>query len=295
MQQDYPQDCIEIIVIDDGSTDNTKTLLLNYINNNSIKYIYQDNEGKAKATQVAINYSAGEYIFNLDADDYYLSNKISTSVSIFKQSPSIVHVSSPALICFEDTKKTTTENLPLNILNKETNGNKLLHYFYTNNILYGGGSTFSAKASVLKKISIPTGVDMYIDEFLLLATLPFGNSYFVEKPLSSWCVHGNNYSSAVSIDKISIKNNRLLNSSIAVLSYLYTHSNDTFLIKMYCLQHANRKIHFKELIKNKDISDILSFSHTIFVKHFYSPLILFRYKAFNRLIPQVVLSFLKKN
>ena len=295
LMQNYPLESIEIIVVDDGSTDATKDVLSEYIKLNKIKYIYQTNQGKAKATYTAIQASHGHYIFNLDADDYFLADKIATTVELYQLDPTLVHIASPAIIEFSETNIREVEKFPFSILDKVLNGDKLLHYFYSNNILFGGGSTFSAKAKVLKGLNIPAGVDMYIDEFLLLATLPYGNSYLKSKPLSVWFVHGNNYSAAVSKNLLANKNDRLLNSSLSVLKYLQDYSNNQFLIKMYELQNANRIIYFKEQAGIKSFADILLFCKIIFIKHCYSPFILIKYSVFNRLLPQKILDLIKKH
>jgi len=62
----------EIIVVDDGSTDNTKKVLLPFIKDKKIKYIYQENSGSALARNKAIDNAQGEYIAILDADDIWI-------------------------------------------------------------------------------------------------------------------------------------------------------------------------------------------------------------------------------
>ncbi len=62
----------EIVVIDDGSIDNTKNVVQNIIKeDNRVKYFYQENGGVSKARNTGIEKSTGEYICFLDADDYY--------------------------------------------------------------------------------------------------------------------------------------------------------------------------------------------------------------------------------
>ncbi len=62
---------LELIVIDDGSQDNTKDKVLSY-QDNRIKYQYQDNKGRSEARNLGIELSTGRYINFLDDDDYLL-------------------------------------------------------------------------------------------------------------------------------------------------------------------------------------------------------------------------------
>lgn len=67
---------IEILVVDDGSTDNTKDKLNPYINSHDIEYIYQANKGLSGARNTGVMSASGEYIAFLDADDLFKSDKI---------------------------------------------------------------------------------------------------------------------------------------------------------------------------------------------------------------------------
>lgn len=74
---------IEIIIIDDGSTDDTKKKLRKYIDNQSIRYLYQDNKGVSVARNTGISNSKGTIIALCDADDIWLPQKLSLQVSLF--------------------------------------------------------------------------------------------------------------------------------------------------------------------------------------------------------------------
>lgn len=297
LQQDYPKEKIEIIVVDDGSSDNTKDVLQEFINAGIVKYFYQDNEGKASATYKAIQQSNGKYIFNLDADDYFLEGKLKKTVEIFETDESIVHVATPAQIFEQETKKIKgNECLPKKILCVKSDGDKLLDYFYSNNILYGGGSTFSAKASVLKKINIPVAVDMYIDEFLLLTVLKYGKSFFIENPLSVWRVHTLNYSGATKNNSDQkTKGLRLLESSAAVLDYLQQNNFDNRLIKIYKLKHINRQIAYKESEHTKSLDDIFHYAKELIIDVHPSLKLIRKYQVLNRLLPLSIYHFLKQS
>lgn len=76
----------EIIVIDDGSTDNTKQLLAQY----NVKYIFQENQGVSSARNRGIKEAQNEWICFLDSDDIWEEDKIEKQISFHKQNPHIL-------------------------------------------------------------------------------------------------------------------------------------------------------------------------------------------------------------
>lgn len=63
----------EWLVIDDGSTDNTKDIIFNWIQEKPpfpIRYFYQENGGKCRAINRALDLAQGELFFTVDSDDY---------------------------------------------------------------------------------------------------------------------------------------------------------------------------------------------------------------------------------
>lgn len=77
----------EIIIVDDGSTDNTKEIISVY--QSKIKYIYQDNAGVSKARNTGIQNSTGMYIAFLDADDRWLPFKLELQIKCFEKLPNV--------------------------------------------------------------------------------------------------------------------------------------------------------------------------------------------------------------
>jgi len=71
----------ELIIVDDGSTDETRAMCLNLQRNDCrIKYLYQTNKGQGAARNFGIINSKGEYIILLDSDDYLLPGMVKKSI-----------------------------------------------------------------------------------------------------------------------------------------------------------------------------------------------------------------------
>jgi glycosyltransferase involved in cell wall biosynthesis len=68
----------ELIVVDDGSTDDTKGALQAF--DGQIRYLYQPNRGPSAARNAGIRIARGQYICFLDADDWWVPNKLEAQV-----------------------------------------------------------------------------------------------------------------------------------------------------------------------------------------------------------------------
>jgi len=85
LKQSYSQ--IEIIVVDDGSSDETKTVLEPF--KEKIRYFYIDHKGAAHARNVGMQAATGKYIAFLDSDDFYYPYKLETQVAFIEKHPDV--------------------------------------------------------------------------------------------------------------------------------------------------------------------------------------------------------------
>lgn len=297
LKQTYPTDKIEVIVIDDGSIDNTREKLQAY--SNLSKYIYQNNIGKAAATKAGIACASGKYLFNLDADDLFFPDKIEQVVNIFEGDSEIVHIAHPAFCWNVERQTQTSEVIPEVIKGRKIFGQDLLIYFYKQKMLFGGGSTFAARTEILKSFQIPKEVDMFIDEYLVLFTLREGYSFLIDQSLSIWRIHGHNYSNLTpNSSTFNAKTIRLNDSMEAVLNEVLKGKFYLQIKDLYLLKSKVEKLAFKEKYAQKSMFDILDlwlfiFQHSkAFSQNF--PNILKSYSVVNRTIPTFLLQYLKK-
>jgi len=69
-------DDYELIIIDDGSTDNSREIIEQYRHNPKVTIIYQENKGLNVTNNIAVKLSKGKYVMRLDADDYLDENAL---------------------------------------------------------------------------------------------------------------------------------------------------------------------------------------------------------------------------
>jgi glycosyltransferase involved in cell wall biosynthesis len=95
---------IEIIVVNDGSTDDTEKVLEPYMD--KIRYIYKENGGPSPSSAVNAGIAAakGEYIARLDDDDLFLPEKTELQVKMFEENPDLGLVTSHHYVIDADGK-----------------------------------------------------------------------------------------------------------------------------------------------------------------------------------------------
>jgi len=137
----------ELVVVDDGSTDNTRELLKLY--GSQIKYIYQQNKDMTAARNTGIKNSSGEYIAFLDSDDIWLAHKLERQVALLDQAPEVglvycwhYYIDSAGKRCqFYD-----------NVIGRSfESGSRVYEKLIENNVISGGGSTPVIQRKCLKK------------------------------------------------------------------------------------------------------------------------------------------------
>lgn len=86
INQKFNFEDVEIILVDDGSLDDTGKICKKYTEKypNNIKYIYKENGGQALARNIGIKYANGKYVNFLDADDKLMNNTLNSVYDFFE-------------------------------------------------------------------------------------------------------------------------------------------------------------------------------------------------------------------
>jgi glycosyltransferase involved in cell wall biosynthesis len=93
---------IELVVVDDGSTDETRQLVDSFLPNHNLKYVFQPHKGIPFARNNGLRNISGEYVSFLDSDDLYDRLFVESCLNFLENNPLIDIVITDALFIQED-------------------------------------------------------------------------------------------------------------------------------------------------------------------------------------------------
>lgn len=166
---------IELLVVDDGSTDDTQKILESFLSDSRVSCWKQKNKGQASAKNLGVLKSRGEYVAFLDADDMWAPDKLELQISVFSKSKSVGIVYS-RIMCIDESGA----NIGIGN-NKMLRGRLTNHLLLRNNI--GFGTSVVRKECFDRLGSFKEHIRMGIDYDLWLR---FSTQYefdYVDKPL----------------------------------------------------------------------------------------------------------------
>ncbi|MCP3178429.1 glycosyltransferase [Desulfuromonas sp. KJ2020] len=96
----------ELIVVDDGSTDRTPEILLQYRDSRTLIYRNQENMGLTRSLNLGLKFCRGDYVARMDADDISAPQRLERQVRFLEENPDHALVGSSYCILDDDGKKT---------------------------------------------------------------------------------------------------------------------------------------------------------------------------------------------
>jgi hypothetical protein len=164
LAQDWPADALEVIVVDDGSTDETPQLLAGY--GDRIRVIRQANGGLVRAVDRGLAEVCGDYIALLDADDEWPGDRISRHVAFLEAHPEVGLVHGDMTIIDDDGSVLAPSFFAAQ--GTQLTSGRVLGRLLGGNFISGGAATF--RASLLPAIH-PIPDDAAYPDWWIAATI----------------------------------------------------------------------------------------------------------------------------
>lgn len=193
IHQTYPN--IEVIVVDDGSTDNSREVIEAYAD--KIIPILKKNGGQASAFNAGFAASQGDIILLLDSDDIFSSEKVQEVVQVFERNSEVGWCFHPQTLIDTDKNVIFTENYDQSLsgeydIRQQIKRGKLRKYLPSFGLPATSGICFHR--SLLEKILPMPEVDTISlsDSYIKYLSLALAKGFVLAKPLSSQRIHENN-------------------------------------------------------------------------------------------------------
>tara|TARA_Y100000996_G_C22469819_1_gene621608 strand:- start:216 stop:1127 length:912 start_codon:yes stop_codon:yes gene_type:complete len=202
----------ELIVWDDGSTDNTVKILENYKDDRIFIFKKKKNVGLGKSRIEATKHLNGELITILDADDFYHKDKIFKQVEIFQKNKNISICSTWAKIFDNDFKLKR-------IFASELNEDKLKKRLRLLNII-PHSSIMYKKKDALKVGWYSNKLEFAQDYDLTIKLIKEGKLFLIKEFLTNICQPNTNMSQSEPFKKVLLEENIYISSNILISNQL---------------------------------------------------------------------------
>ena len=189
LEQDMPLDDVEILVVDDGSTDNTPEIVRKF--EPRVSLVRKENGGQASAFNLGFSRVSGEIVALLDGDDWWEPQKLRVVLDAFRKNPEIGAIGSgineadgggnhlDAISpdrAYTLSFRTPEEGIQFRTL-----------------MTFMGTSRLALRKSVVEKmLPVPEGLVIEADEYLAALAIAISGAIVLDQPLTNYRYHAGN-------------------------------------------------------------------------------------------------------
>lgn len=210
----------EVIVVDDGSIDNTREVVESF--GAAIRYIYQQNQRMSAARNTGIRSAHGEYIAFLDSDDIWLPEKLEKQMKVFSTYPNLALVSCGALIVDMDG------NLMGKIEKRNyINRDVLIKDSTLKNVIPGGGTNVVVRKRCFDAVGLfDESIQVTAEDWdMWLRIIAQYEIRFVEEPLAKIRLRENSVSAARNVKNMLPVELRMLDKFFSRTQFPFSQSD----------------------------------------------------------------------
>ena len=240
----------EMVIVDDGSKDNSVEVIKSYAEKDSRIKLYQHeggiNKGLVETVKLGIEKAQGDWIVFLESDDSITPNYLEEKLNVLKQYPEVKFI-------FNDVNMFGDESVihrldehfekAKNILKTKGSPANLLKYFAKINLV----PTFSVvmvNKSLLMNLDYNVVHKPLLDFYLWAQIAQKSDLYYIDKKLTNWRMHKDSYLSAEYPEKNKLKFKLQINS-VVYYNNLFKRIFENFIAyRKYCIKVKKDKIYF---------------------------------------------------
>ena len=173
---------VEVIVVDDGSTDNSREVIDDY--RGRVRAVYKQNGGQPAATNAAFAASTGDVICLLDSDDYFLPDKVSKIVACYKQHEEAVYV-------FHALQRVDINGAAIGI-KEPMDGSRWLDR-RVKKFMAPPSTGLTFRRSAWNRLKpMPEELSVLGDNYFKFVIMALARGYYLAEPLGVMRIHGDN-------------------------------------------------------------------------------------------------------
>ncbi len=254
----------EMVIVDDGSRDNSVEVIKSYCAKDSRIKLYQhengENKGLIETVKLGIEKAQNEWIVFLESDDTITPDYLETKLGIIKQYPDVKFIFNDVNL-FGDAEHIKAHRnhcmVSETILKDKSYPINLLSYMEEQNVI----STFSVvmlNKNILKKVKFNVASPSLLDWYLWTQLAVDNDFYYIDKKLTNWRVHSNSY--------ISVKRSPLEMCLINIQLRNIIHQNKSIFVRFFNNFNSLRKCLWRMYLK-KCLDKIFSIKKSPDKKH----------------------------
>lgn len=209
---------IEIIVVDDGSSDDSLSVISEFTKKHKNVFLYthpnHENKGLSETIQLALKHCHGQWVAFCESDDYYDINNINEKLKFIKQHPDLDLVTNALTVNGGTVWDSRYINWTYKILRR---AKKNYFSYFIPNVLIVTFSSVMIKKTVLENLDFDTPVKPWLDFWLWRQVALNGKIGFIDKKLTTFIRHPESYIHREKAEKLELNRKSFIKQSDRLL------------------------------------------------------------------------------